>query len=153
MIKDFNFDFNDVDTALNKLVQFYENLTPESLKELDCYYAPEAYFKDPFNEVYGVFAIIRIFEHMFASLREPRFVITQKFIQANKAFIEWEFHFQMRYLGKKDVQCIHGSSFLIFDAQGFVSHHRDYWDAAEELYEKIPIIGILMRWLRRLAST
>ena len=27
--------------------------------------------------------------------------------------------------------------------------HRDYWDAAEELYEKLPILGGLMRWLKR----
>jgi steroid Delta-isomerase len=30
--------------------------------------------------------------------------------------------------------------------------HRDYWDAAEELYEKLPILGGLMRWLKRQAS-
>jgi steroid delta-isomerase len=27
--------------------------------------------------------------------------------------------------------------------------HRDYWDAAEELYEKLPLVGALMRWLKR----
>ena len=27
--------------------------------------------------------------------------------------------------------------------------HRDYWDAAEELYEKLPLLGALMRWLKR----
>lgn len=30
--------------------------------------------------------------------------------------------------------------------------HRDYWDAAEELYEKLPVLGDLMRWLRRQAG-
>jgi hypothetical protein len=35
------------------------------------------------------------------------------------------------------------------DDQGRVSLHRDYWDAAEELYEKLPVVGALMRWLRR----
>jgi hypothetical protein len=30
--------------------------------------------------------------------------------------------------------------------------HRDYWDAAEELYEQLPGIGVLMRWLRRRAA-
>ncbi|NBU45056.1 MAG: nuclear transport factor 2 family protein, partial [Betaproteobacteria bacterium] len=27
--------------------------------------------------------------------------------------------------------------------------HRDYWDAAEELYEKFPLVGHMMRWLKR----
>jgi hypothetical protein len=28
----------------------------------------------------------------------------------------------------------------------------DYWDAAEELYEKLPVLGGLMRWLKRAAN-
>jgi len=33
-----------------------------------------------------------------------------------------------------------------------VSLHRDYWDAAEELYEQIPVLGGFMRWLKRRAN-
>ena len=45
-----------------------------------------------------------------------------------------------------------GASHLVFDAQGLVVLHRDYWDAAEELYEKLPLVGSLMRWLKRRAN-
>jgi len=31
--------------------------------------------------------------------------------------------------------------------------HRDYWDAAEELYEKLPGVSVLMRWLKKRANT
>ena len=37
-------------------------------------------------------------------------------------------------------------------AQGRILLHRDYWDAAEELYEKIPLVGALMRWLKTRAN-
>jgi hypothetical protein len=54
---------------------------------------------------------------------------------------------------QRDVeQCIHGGSHLVFalNPQGEwrVQSHRDYWDAAEELYEKLPWVGGLMRWLK-----
>jgi hypothetical protein len=39
-----------------------------------------------------------------------------------------------------------------FAPDGRVIRHRDYWDAAQELYEKMPVIGGLMRWLRRRAA-
>jgi hypothetical protein len=39
----------------------------------------------------------------------------------------------------------------MFDAQGLITLHRDYWDAAEELYEKLPVLGGLMRWLKKRA--
>ena len=35
-----------------------------------------------------------------------------------------------------------------YDLHGLITLHRDYWDAAEELYEKLPMIGGLMRWLK-----
>ena len=45
-----------------------------------------------------------------------------------------------------------GASHLVLDPQGLIVLHRDYWDAAEELYEKLPVVGALMRWLRRRAA-
>ena len=39
-----------------------------------------------------------------------------------------------------------------FAADGRVVYHRDCWDAAEELYEKLPVLGALMRWLKRQAA-
>jgi hypothetical protein len=38
-------------------------------------------------------------------------------------------------------------------SEGLIAFHRDYWDAAEELYEKLPAVGSLMRWLKRRANT
>jgi hypothetical protein len=33
-----------------------------------------------------------------------------------------------------------------------VNYHRDYWDAAGELYEQLPLVGGLMRWLKKRAG-
>jgi hypothetical protein len=40
---------------------------------------------------------------------------------------------------------------MTFNEQSLIVEHRDYWDAAEELYEKIPVLGALMRWLKKRA--
>jgi hypothetical protein len=42
---------------------------------------------------------------------------------------------------------------LVLDEAGRITLHRDYWDAAEELYEKLPLIGGLMRWLKRRSNS
>jgi steroid delta-isomerase len=36
-----------------------------------------------------------------------------------------------------------------FGPDGRVTYHRDYWDAAGELYAKLPVVGPLMRYLAR----
>ena len=42
-----------------------------------------------------------------------------------------------------------GASHLKLANDGRIQSHRDYWDAAEELYSKVPVIGAVMRWLQR----
>ena len=143
----------DAQAAAARLAQLYEQLTPARLAQLDDYYAPDARFKDPFNDVQGVPAIRAIFAHMFESLEQPRFVVTQHVAQGQQAFLQWEFHFRMKRWRAQVPQCIHGGTLVHFDAQGRVTLHRDYWDTAEELYEKLPVLGRLMRWLRQAGST
>lgn len=135
--------------AVARLVQLYEQLTPQHLDSLHLCYAPQAHFKDPFNDVRGVASIRQVFAHMFATLEAPRFAVTEQLVQGRQAFLTWEFHFRLRRWRAGQPQCIRGGSLLHFDAQGLVQEHRDYWDTAEELYEKLPVLGVLMRGLRR----
>jgi SnoaL-like domain len=146
----------DLDPAVERVAAFFEHLKPADLPSLGEVYAPGARFKDPFNDVAGVPAIQAIFEHMFANLHEPRFVVTERLAQtgapSGQAMLVWEFHFRFKTVRPTEWQCIHGASHLRFDAQGLVTLHRDYWDAAEELYEKLPVVGGVMRWLKRRAA-
>lgn len=134
--------------ALLRLVDFYQGLSPQSLLRLADIYAAGADFKDPFNEVRGLAAISGIFEHMFVQVEQPRFVVHTRILQGCEAFLTWDFEFRMKRLAR-GVQTVHGATHLRFDALGMVCLHRDYWDAAEELYEKLPLLGGLMRLLKR----
>lgn len=135
-----------------RVVAFFEGLQqPADLDGLEAVYAPGARFKDPFNEVVGLPAIRGVFEHMFVALEAPRFVVTQVVGQGAHCFVTWEFHFRFRRHAPQQAQCILGASHLVLDGQGRIAVHRDYWDAAEELYEKLPLLGGLMRWLKRRA--
>ena len=135
------------------VIDFYEQLSPQGLDHLPLLYAADARFKDPFNEVQGLTAIRGIFEHMYDSLHEPRFVVTTRILQGQEAFLGWDFHFRFQRFDTQTVQTVRGGSHLVFNPEGLVSLHRDYWDAAEELYEKLPLVGGLMRWLKARANS
>jgi hypothetical protein len=141
-----------METTVTELVAFFEHLSPSSLAGIQRYYAPTARFKDPFNEVEGVGAIAHIFLHMFDALESPRFVVVDRVVQGSQCFLTWEFHFRFKSLRKGQDQCILGASHLLLGPDGLITLHRDYWDAAEELYEKLPLLGGLMRWLKRQAA-
>lgn len=137
------------DNRLQRLVAFYECLTPASLDSIGEVYAQDAAFRDPFNDVRGVDAIRKVFRHMFEQVREPRFVISEAVPNPEGAFLIWDFHFRMRQWRDDRPMQIHGASHVRFDAAGKVAYHRDYWDAAEELYEKLPVLGAVLRGVRR----
>ncbi len=139
--------------AIAALVQWFEHLTPASVPELHQFYALDARFKDPFNDVKGLPAIEAIFMHMFVALVAPRFVVTGQVVQGAQCFLTWEFRFGFRNFHQGREQVILGASHLLFDGAGKVQLHRDYWDAAEELYEKLPVVGSVMRWLKRRANS
>ncbi len=139
--------------AVTRVVAFFETLAPADVAALDRLYAADARFKDPFNEVRGLPAIRHIFEHMFVALEHPRFVVTGRVVQGQQCFLTWEFLFAFRNFHKGVTQTVRGASHLVLDGQGLVALHRDYWDAAEELYEKLPVVGGLMRWLKKRANS
>ena len=138
--------------ALPEVIRFFEQLSPADVTRIDTVYAPDARFRDPFSDVQGTEAITGIFAHMFERLDSPRFVILDRIAEGDRAFLTWDFEFRFRRGSPTGVQRIHGGSHLRFDTGGRITVHRDYWDAAEELYEKLPVLGALMRWVRRKAA-
>jgi hypothetical protein len=86
---------------------------------------------------------------MYVNLVAPRFIITDRVVDGNKCFLTWEFRFAFRRFQPTVEHCILGGSHLLLDEQGRITMHCDYWDAAEGLYEKLPVVGVLMRWLKR----
>ena len=137
---------------VDEILQWFEHLAPADVAQLNQWYTPEARFKDPFKQVQGVPQVQAIFQHMFEALENPRFVITNRIVQGDQCFVVWDFLFRYKTMQRGVDQHIHGGSHLVFkageDGVWRIDLHRDYWDAAEEMYEKFPVIGSLMRWLK-----
>lgn len=131
-----------------RVVRLYERLDAARLDELADAYALDARFVDPFNDVTGRAAIRRVFEHMYATLGSPRFEVLEACGDAQHGFLLWNLH----YAGRGHAATIHGATHLRFAADGRIATHHDYWDPARQLYEGVPALGALMRWLRRRAS-
>lgn len=144
---------DSTEAAVTRVIALFENLSPADVARLGEFYAQDARFKDPFNDVRGVPAIQAIFAHMFVALERPRFIVTGRVVQGSQCFLTWDFVFAFKNFHKGVSQTVHGASHLVLDGQGRVALHRDYWDAAEEMYEKLPVVGALMRWLKKRANS
>ncbi len=141
------------DPRIQRIVDFFELLTPQAVAQMGDLYTADAYFKDPFNEVRGLHEVQQIFRHMYVALDEPHFVVTNTVTQGDQCFIVWDFRFRFKRFDTETLQTVRGCSHLQLASDGHIAFHRDYWDAAEELYEKLPLVGALMRWLKKRANS
>lgn len=137
---------------LVRLVDYWQTLTPASVNELPTLYAADACFRDPFNDITGIEKIQHIFADMFVRLDAPKFEIVETIEEPHGALLIWDFTFRIKALRPEQNRRIHGTSHIRFAPNGFVEYHRDYWDAAGELYEQLPLVGILIRFLKKRAG-
>ena len=139
--------------AVEDVVAFFQTLTPAAVEQLGRLYTDDAYFKDPFNEVRGLAEVQRIFRHMYVALDGPHFVVIDRVVEGAQCFLTWEFRFRFKRFDTTTLQAVRGGSHLKLAPDGRIRYHRDYWDVAEELYEKLPMVGGLMRWLKKRANS
>ena len=132
-----------------RYVRYLEGLNPATLDELSSYVTEDVRFKDPFNDVRGVKAMETVFRHMFEALGDVHFQVHQAIAEGDRCLLEWRFDSRLRGRPWR----FEGTSALRFAPDGRVAEHIDYWDAAQDFYERLPLIGGLLRWLRgRLAA-
>ena len=138
--------------AVARIVHFFEALQPADVARMGEFYTAEAWFKDPFNEARGLAEVQGVYSHMYEALEQPHFVVTGQLVDGAQCFLTWNFVFRFKRFSPAVWQSVRGGSHLQLNADGLIASHRDYWDAAEELYEKLPVVGSLMRWLKRRAN-
>lgn len=135
------------DAALAAYCRAFETLAPDRLESLRALCTADVRFVDPFNEVAGVDRYLAVFAHMYRTVAEPRFVVADRALGTEAGYVRWRFTGRVR---GRDV-AIDGMSEVRFDRSGTrVSMHVDHWDAAGQVYARLPLAGVLLRGLRRL---
>ncbi len=140
-------------TALKNYATAFEKLTPDSLHlELAPLFADRVFFKDPFNQVTGKSAVVAVFEHMFQTLGTPQFTVKHFALAQQTGYLHWEFEFSLpKQTARKNIA---GLSQVALNSAGLVEQHIDYWDAAEHVYSKVPLLSWGIRQVaKRLTAT
>ncbi len=127
---------------------YLESLTPETLANLSDYVTEDVRFKDPFNDVRGVDAMAQVFRHMFENVQSVRFEVHQAMMEGDDCLMQWRFQGRLG----AGPWAFDGTSAIRFAPDGRVAEHIDYWDAAGNFYERLPVIGRLLSWVRRRLS-
>ena len=132
-------------TPIERYVNFLKTLSVGGLDELSNYVTADVHFSDPFNDVTGIDNMHQVFLDMFENVGPVDFTIMQARGDEETGVLVWKF--RARLLNKP--WAFKGTTVLKFSEEGLVSEHVDHWDAARDFYEHLPVIGWLLRVLRR----
>ena len=131
-----------------KFIHFLENFSSETLVELESIYHEDISYIDPINKGQGIEHLRLIMQDLLKVFRNVKFKLLETSGDKQLAFVCWEMTYRFR--GKNYL--INGVSKLDFDASGKVIKHEDYWDASFPLYGTFPLLGLLMKAIKRLVS-
>ena len=124
-----------------------EGLTPQGLDSLRDHLAPGARFADPFNDVAGIEAVIRVFAKMFEDVTDIAFETRDLACDGEVCYFAWTLRCRTRKRGSP--LAFEGVTELRFDSEGRILAHIDHWDAGSQLYAKLPLLGFLIEKVRR----
>ncbi|NBC32960.1 MAG: nuclear transport factor 2 family protein [Alphaproteobacteria bacterium] len=110
-------------------------------------FAPDGRFVDPFSDIRGAARIRQHLARAYERLHDVRITVTDQAFSGRVAYLRWTFGFR---LGRgRAVREIIGMSEVHIDDEGRVTLHFDHWDAASQIYEAIPLLGNLLRKIKR----
>ena len=128
--------------------EFFESLSAGFTKEhYSEFFDVHSEFQDPFQKVQGLDSIYNIFADMYLKLYNPYFVVNEVVCSNEVSYLRWEFFYSLSQTAQKE--SFIGVSRVTFSTDGKVLSHIDYWDAAEHIYEKIPLLGSFIRFFKR----
>jgi len=142
---------NDTNTPLVERFKDYFRVLHESdLSQLRELYSDRIVFKDPVHEIKGLVELEDYFTSMCADLSDCRFEYLDELTNDSVAYIKWMMHFKHPKLGNRLIS-VRGVSHLQISEK--IDYHEDFYDMGAMLYEQLPLLGNVTRWLKlRLVS-
>jgi hypothetical protein len=103
---------------------------------------------DPFHTFDGDFAAMRrYFERILTALACSRFLVDDIATGSDGSYVRWRWEWKRK--PNDAVRAVPGVPHLRFDDAGKIVWHHDLFDAAEGVFEAIPLVGSVLRTIKR----
>ena len=144
-------DSTSGDFLAARVIQAYQNISPENLEEISTLYTSDVYFEDPTSGVQGKAALMAHFAKTFQKLEGCSFQFHRTVSDGADLFLAWTMTANYPKLQRGKAIRVEGSTYLK-TRNGKIYFHRDYFDMGSLLYEHLPLLGrIILKIKHRLA--
>ncbi|WP_336366543.1 nuclear transport factor 2 family protein [Marinobacter sp. C2H3] len=140
-----------VPATVQRFEALFNQLDKGNLSRLQEVYSEDVRFQDPFSQVEGLDALTHYFAGAYGNVISCRFEFAAPVISRSDVAIPWVMVLRhKRIRGGEEIRVDGMSQLKIRDDR--VCYHRDYFDAGQLLYEHLPAVGRVIRWIRKHAG-
>ena len=137
---------------LSNFVLVYQQLSKDNLKLLHTIYHENVTFTDPLHTVEGFDNLYQYFQNLYHNLSACNFVIEEVIWQDSQASLFWTMTYQHPKLNKGNMVSVSGTSQIKGEGDKVI-YHRDFLDLGSMLYEQLPVLGKLIKWIKTKAAS
>lgn len=136
--------------ARQRFEQLFDAFTPEKLPAaVRTTYAADTYFNDSLRTVRDRATLARYLAGSAEAVQQCTVRVDEWTPAITGWYVRWRMSIRFRHFRRgTDTHSI-GVSHIVFDRDGLVALHQDFWDAAGGFYEHLPVLGGLLRRIRQ----
>ncbi|MBD3642444.1 MAG: nuclear transport factor 2 family protein [Marinobacter sp.] len=136
-----------VPATIEHFKALFNELDKGNLNKLQEVYSENIRFQDPFGQVAGLDELTHYFAGAYRNVISCRFEFGSAVTNGSSVALPWVMKLRhKRIRGGREIS-VDGISHLEIE-DGRVSFHRDYFDAGQLLYENLPALGRIVRWIK-----
>lgn len=136
-----------VPDLLQEFRHLFNTMGSGNLGDLARVYSEEVVFTDPFASVRGLDNLTKYLGNSYQNVISCRFDFEPAVVEGQRVAIPWVMYLKHKRLKGGEEVSVDGLSLLTITGNR-VSAHRDYFDAGELLYENLPVLGRMVKWIR-----
>jgi limonene-1,2-epoxide hydrolase len=135
--------------GIRRFEDFLAHLDEKTARdETERVYAPDAYLNDTLKTIHGAPAIRDYFIKTAKGLDSMTVIFDDLAVLGRNYYFRWTMDTRMKNLARgKTVRTI-GITLVRFDSEGRVTLHQDFWDSSQGVWEHVPVMGSVIRWIR-----
>jgi len=139
------------DQRAMSIAEFFNKANYENMETVcNEFYSNDIKFIDPLGEINGIEEMVKYYKNMYENVISIRFDAINEFEKNNQRVFVWQMHLKHKKVGGGEPIVLDGVSVLKYE-DGKVIYHRDYFDLGAMIYERIPVLGSLITWIKEMA--
>jgi len=127
---------------------FFKSLNKETIHLVDEFYDAAACFEDPLGKHQGIARIRKYYAHLYQNVQSIDFTFQEEVVQGSTHVLPWRMDLVSKLNSGRPLS-LDGISYIEFGGErGKAIFHRDYFDMGAFVYEGVPLLGGIIRFIK-----